>query len=110
MAERPPAWTTRRPATTVQGTARISAPKARDRDPDWRPGDPWPPQFRNAVKITAEEAAVLQGFRPDYPWQGSRTRCFLQIGNAVCPPLARLVVEAAARQSLDERPDPETGR
>lgn len=110
MAERPPAWTTRRPSTTVQGTARISAPSARDRDPDWQRGDPWPPQFRNAVKITAEEAAVLQGFRPDYPWQGSRTRCFLQIGNAVCPPLARLVVEAAARHSVGEDGSPEPPR
>ena len=100
MPERRPAWTSRRPATTVMATARISTPSARDRDPDWRPGDPMPPQFRGAVRITVEEAAALQGFRPGYPWQGSRTRCFLQIGNAVCPPLARLVVEEAARHSL----------
>jgi DNA (cytosine-5)-methyltransferase 1 len=99
MAERPPAWTARRPATTVLSTARISAPSARDRDPSWQPGDPWPPQFRGAVKISVEAAAALQGFRPGYPWQGSRTRCFLQIGNAVCPPLARLVVASAARHS-----------
>jgi DNA (cytosine-5)-methyltransferase 1 len=99
MAERPD-WTKRRPATTVLSTPRISAPSARDRDPDWRPGDPWPPQFRNAVRISVEEAAALQGFRPDYPWQGSRSRRFMQIGNAVCPPLARLVIEAAAGSSL----------
>lgn len=100
MAERRPDWTKRRPATTVLSTPRISAPSARDRDPDWRPGDPWPPQFRNAVRISVEEAAALQGFRPDYPWQGSRSRRFMQIGNAVCPPLARLVIEAAAQASL----------
>jgi DNA (cytosine-5)-methyltransferase 1 len=82
-------------------TARIATPSARDRDPGWRPGDPWPSQFKNAVRISVEEAATLQGFPPDYPWQGSRTRCFLQIGNAVCPPLARLVVASAARHSLD---------
>jgi len=99
MAERPD-WTKRRPATTVLSTPRISAPSARDRDPDWRPGDPWPPQFRNAVRISVEEAAALQGFRPDYPWQGSRSRRFMQIGNAVCPPLARLVIEAAAESTL----------
>jgi DNA (cytosine-5)-methyltransferase 1 len=102
VAERPPAWTARRPATTVMATARISQPSARDRDPDWRPGDPWPPQFKNAVRISVADAAALQGFRADYPWQGSRTRCFLQIGNAVCPPLARLVVAAVARHSLDD--------
>ncbi len=105
MAERRPAWTTRRPATTVLGTARISSPSARDHDPDSKPGDPLPPQFRTAVRVSAEEAAALQGFRPDYPWQGSRTRCFLQIGNAVCPPIARLVIEEVARHSLDEGED-----
>jgi DNA (cytosine-5)-methyltransferase 1 len=57
----------------------------------------------DAVRISVEEAGVLQGFRPDYPWEGSRSRCFLQIGNAVCPPLARLVVAAAARPGLDHR-------
>lgn len=103
MADRLPGWTKRRPATTVLSTPRISAPSARDRDPNWRPGDKWPPQFRNAVRVSVEEAAALQGFRADYPWQGSRSRCFLQIGNAVCPPVAQLVVEAAARHSLGER-------
>jgi DNA (cytosine-5)-methyltransferase 1 len=78
---------------------RISAPLG-ERDPSWRPGDKRPPQFKNAVRVSVEEAAALQGFRPDYPWQGSRTRCFLQIGNAVCPSLAQLVVAAAARHSL----------
>lgn len=101
MADRPPDWTTRRPATTVLSTPRISAPSARDRDPSWQPGDKWPPQFKNAVRVSVEEAAVLQGFRADYPWQGSRTRCFLQIGNAVCPPVARFVIAAAARHSLE---------
>lgn len=100
MADRPPEWTRRRPATTVCPTPRISAPTARDRDPSWKPGDKWPAQWTNAVRISIEEAALLQGFRADYPWQGSRTRCFLQIGNAVCPPVARFVVAAAARHSL----------
>ncbi len=103
MADRPPDWTTRRPATTVCPTPRISAPSARDRDPNWQPGDKWPSQWTNSVRVSVEEAAALQGFRSGYPWQGSRTRCFLQIGNAVCPPLARLVVEAAARHSLGHR-------
>jgi DNA (cytosine-5)-methyltransferase 1 len=103
MAERRPEWTARRPATTVLSTPRISAPSARDRDPDWKPGDKWPAQWTNSVRIDIEEAALLQGFRHDYPWQGSRTRCFLQIGNAVCPPVVRLVVEAAARASLGHR-------
>lgn len=57
----------------------------------------------DAIRISVEEAGVLQGFRADYPWQGSRSRRFIQIGNAVCPPLARLVVATIARQSPRRR-------
>jgi DNA (cytosine-5)-methyltransferase 1 len=49
------------------------------------------------VRVTVAQAAVLQGFRPDYPWQGSRCRQFQQVGNAVPPPLARRVLEAAIK-------------
>jgi DNA (cytosine-5)-methyltransferase 1 len=52
---------------------------------------------KRARRITIEQATVLQGFVADYPWQGSRTRRFQQIGNAVCPPLARRVVIEAMR-------------
>ncbi len=100
MADRGPEWTQRRPATTVTGDPRISTPRAfRTSKP--RSGKEWPSQFEDAIRVSVEEAAVLQGFRADYPWQGSRTRCFLQIGNAVCPPVAGLVVASVARHSLD---------
>jgi DNA (cytosine-5)-methyltransferase 1 len=100
MADRRPEWTRRRPATTVTGDPRISTPRAY-RTSNSRSAKEWPSQFEDAVRVSVAEAAVLQGFRVDYPWQGSRSRCFLQIGNAVCPPVARLVVAAAARHSLD---------
>jgi len=59
------------------------------------------PCSREAVRVTVEQAGVLQGFRHDYPWHGSRLQRFRQIGNAVCPPLARLVLREAMRPSLE---------
>ncbi|HTU85118.1 MAG TPA: DNA cytosine methyltransferase [Solirubrobacteraceae bacterium] len=91
-------WVCERPATTVLGDPRVQPPghKHNRHDPPGRY-----PQRRgeHAVRITVQQAAVLQGFRPDYPWQGSQTEQFTQIGNAVCPPLARAVLAAAMRPS-----------
>jgi hypothetical protein len=52
------------------------------------------------VRVTVEQASILQGFRHDHPWQGPRTARFRQIGNAVCPPVARAVLAEAMAPSL----------
>jgi DNA (cytosine-5)-methyltransferase 1 len=91
LAKGTPIWAGRRPATTVACDPRVSLPGAK-RDAR-RPNAPG--RCQGAVRVTVEQAAALQGFPADYPWQGARTRQFEQVGNAVPPPLARRVLEQA---------------
>lgn len=80
-------WTTERPSTTVNGDPRISEPGHHDENESGS-------QQKNAVRVSIEEAAILQSFPSDFPFQGSRTARFRQIGNAVPPPLARAILSA----------------
>lgn len=52
------------------------------------------------VRITVQEAAVLQSFPPDYPFQGTKTAKFRQVGDAVPPLLALHVLSAASGIAL----------
>ena len=58
-----------------------------------RPWDANDPQSR---RVTVQEAAVLQTFPDDYPWRGTKTAQYRQVGDAVPPRLASAVV----RQNL----------
>jgi DNA (cytosine-5)-methyltransferase 1 len=84
-------WTATRPATTVCATARIAPPGHRNRDASGESQFASP----NTVHITVPEAAILQSFRPDYPFHGTKTKQFEQVGNAVPPLLAAHIVSAA---------------
>lgn len=77
-------WTDGRPATTVAGDPRIAEPghKRDEANPD-NPG-----RMTNAVRVTLAEALILQSFPGDYPVQGSKTKQFEQVGNAIPPLLA----------------------
>jgi len=84
-------WPEQRPATTVAGDSRVFQPGGHH-----QPGQ----QSQNAVRVTVQEAAVLQSFPPDYPWQGTRSKQYEQVGNAVPPVLARAVLgELAGEQA-----------
>jgi len=83
-----PDWTFRRPSTTIVGSFRpdvVAAPGyrttvSRQNAPD-------------SARVTAQEAGVLQSFPADYPWQGSKTKQYLQAGNAIPPKMARAILE-----------------
>lgn len=82
-------WTTERPATTMQGDARVFSPgEHRNADRPEAPG-----RSENAIRVEPWEAGVLQGFPPDYPWSGRTiTAIFQQIGNAIPPQLAHAIL------------------
>lgn len=87
-------WGWERPSTTVAGDSRVFQPGGHH-----EPGK----QSQNAVRVTLPEASILQGFPPDYPWQGIKGKQFEQVGNAVPPPLAQAVIRALLGSELAER-------
>lgn len=91
-----PKWTHERPSTTIVGSFSpdvVSAPGGSGTRPtdvsrhrQDRPG---------SIKVTAEQAGVLQSYPADFPFQGAKAKKFLQIGNAVPPLLARAILSEA---------------
>lgn len=87
-----PNWPDKRPATTVQGDRRIAAPGHKG---DVKTEPNAKRQMEGAISISISEAARLQAFPNAYPWSGSRTSVFRQIGNACPAPVTAWVAGAA---------------
>ncbi|RYF57653.1 MAG: DNA cytosine methyltransferase [Comamonadaceae bacterium] len=68
----------------------------------WTPIDPGEGK-PSTVRVSVEEAAALQTFPRGYPWRGSLTAQYRQVGDCVPPMLARAVLkpilEAVSRDS-----------
>jgi DNA (cytosine-5)-methyltransferase 1 len=82
-------WPFQRPALTIAGRNLMNHPGANANRFNGRT------KSRNdGFWLTEREMAVLQGFRPDYPFRGNLTSIRKQIGNVVPPPLAAAVIAA----------------
>jgi len=84
-------WAEERPATTLACDPRVFRPGGHHANDGRRPD--FPGRSEGAMRIQPWQALALQSFRRDYPVQGTWSRQFEQIGNAVPPGLARAVLE-----------------
>lgn len=73
-----------KPSTTVAGDPRLSS---RDHHEHGA-------QNGRATRVTIEEAAALQSYPPGFTFAGTKTKQFLQVGNAVPPLLAEAILRA----------------
>lgn len=89
-------WVFDRPATTIVGSFKpevVSGPGYRTK------GGPSRQNAPGSVCISEQQAAVLQSYPVDFPFQGSKSKRRLQIGNAVPPTVAEAVLRTFHDQS-----------
>ena len=77
-------WQWHRPATTIAGDPRCTSPHSG--------GGRGESMSHDAIRLTLPEGLTLQGFPPDIDVQGTKTAQWLQVGNAIPPPLAKAIL------------------
>lgn len=85
-------WTENRPSPTIVGSFApdvVAGPGYR------KAGDGPRQKAPGSVRVSLEEAAALQTFPVGYPFRGSRSKMFQQVGNAIPPRLALHVLAEA---------------
>ncbi|MEU2854167.1 DNA cytosine methyltransferase [Streptomyces syringium] len=63
----------------------------------------WYPEHDPEYRFTLDEAALLNGFRPGYPWAGSRSSACQQIGDVVAPPMGAVVIGALLSRPWEDQ-------
>ena len=98
-----PAWVDNRPAPTIVGTRRSEGGMLIGRQLDdnsrrdkggRQTSVGLTPGMLPGVRVSGEQAATLQSYEPPFVWCGTKTKQFLQIGNAVPPLLAEHILAA----------------
>lgn len=82
-----------RPATTIAADPRIFPPGGHTAH-DGRDNTRTVGRSEGAMRVSIEQLAILQGFPPGWQWVGTKTEQSRQVGNAVPPIMAELLVRA----------------
>lgn len=84
-------WSETRPSPTIVGSFAPDVVAA----PGYRKAGDGPRQSQpGSIRVTVQEAGILQSFPADYPWQGKKGKQFEQVGNAVPPVMAAAIIRA----------------